>query len=81
MKFEELVKPFAGDRCVLCGGKPHCIGIFAPANSQLYGAAAGKTRFVRYCLCENCKCNPDTPAKVEKVIFSDLSSGEVHHAE
>ena len=81
MKIKDLVKPFPGDHCVLCGGEPDCIGIFAPANSEFYGAATGKSRFVRYCLCEKCKSKNDTPEKVEKVIFSDLSGGGVTHAE
>lgn len=81
MKIEDLVKPFAGDHCLLCGGKPFCIGFFVPENSQAYGAAAGKSRFVRYCLCEKCKEKSDTPQKVEKIIFSDLSGGGAHHAE
>jgi len=81
MKINDLVKPLPGDHCILCGGKPNCIGVFAPEDSQAYGAPAGKSRFVRYCLCENCKSKSDTPGKVEKVIFADLSGGAVHHAE
>jgi hypothetical protein len=81
MKIENMAKPFPGDHCLLCGGKPFCIGIFVPENSQKYGAAAGKSRFVRYCLCEKCKEKSDTPQKVEKIIFSDLSGGGVTHAE
>jgi len=81
MKIEDLIKPFPGDHCVLCGAEPHCIGIFAPENSQAYGAAAGKSRFVRYCLCEKCKSKNDTKEKVEKVIFADLNGGAVTHAE
>ena len=81
MKIEDLIKPSPGDHCVLCGGKPDCIGIFAPENSQACGAADGKSRFVRYCLCEKCKSKNDTPEKVEKVIFADLNGGAVTHAE
>lgn len=81
MKIEDMAKPFAGDHCLICGGKPFCIGIFAPTDSQVYGAPAGKKRFVRYCLCEKCKEKTDTPDKVEKVIFSDLNGWVVHHAE
>jgi hypothetical protein len=81
MKIEDLVKPFAGDHCLLCGREPNCIGIFAPENSQAYGAASGKSRLVRYCLCEKCQDKKDTKEKVEKVIFADLNGGAVHHAE
>jgi hypothetical protein len=81
MKIENLVNPFVGDHCLLCGGAPDVIGIFKPTDSQLYGAPAGKSRFIRYCLCEKCKCKSDTPQKVEKIIFSDLNGGAVHHAE
>lgn len=69
------------DHCLLCGGKPFCIGIFAPTDSQVYGAPAGKSRFVRYCLCEKCRSKNDTPDKVEKVLLSELNGGAVHHAE
>lgn len=80
MKIEEMAKTFPGDHCVICGGKPSCIGIFVPDDSQAYGALDGKLRFVRYCLCEKCKAKSETPQKVEKIIFSDLNGGAVHHA-
>ncbi len=75
----KLEKPFVGDQCLLCGNHPAVIGIFVPDDPRLYGAPAGKTRFVRYCLCEKCKSKPDTQEKVEKVIFADLNGGAVHH--
>ena len=81
MTLHDMTKPFPGDHCLLCGDKPFCIGVFTPTDSQLYGAPAGKKRFVRYCLCEKCKGKTDTPQKVEKIIFSDLNGGAVHHAE
>jgi len=77
MKIENLISPFVGDHCLLCGKHPTVIGIFVPNDSQLYGAPAGKSRYVRYCLCEKCKAQSDTRGKVEKVIFSDLHNGEV----
>jgi hypothetical protein len=79
MKIEDLVKPFAGDHCLLCGGKPFCIGIFVPENSQQWSASSGKSRFIRYCLCEKCKSKTDTPDKVEKVILSELAGGGATH--
>jgi hypothetical protein len=79
MKLENLIKTFSGDHCLLCGNHPAVIGIFVPDDSQRYGAPAGKSRFVRYCLCETCKSKSDTQEKVEKVIFADLNGGAVHH--
>jgi len=79
VRVENLINPFAGDNCLLCGGKPLFIGIFVPQNSQLWGASIGKARFVRYCLCEKCKDKSDTPEKVEKVILSGLAGGEATH--
>jgi hypothetical protein len=79
MKLENLIKPFAGDQCLLCGKHPAVIGIFVPDDPRLYGAPAGKSRYVRYCLCDKCKAQADTQEKVEKVIFSDLHGGGVTH--
>lgn len=72
-------QPRPGDHCLICGDKPKFIGVYIPGNSQLYGAPAGKTRFVRYCLCEKCQSKNETPENVEKVLFSDLTGGEVNH--
>jgi hypothetical protein len=69
----------SGDFCLLCGGGADVIGVFIPDDPQKWGAAPGKTRFVRYCLCEKCKCKNDTPEKVEKVILAELSGGGVTH--
>jgi hypothetical protein len=81
MKSEDLVKPFVGDHCLLCGGKPFCIGIFKPDNPMQYGAPAGKSRFIRYCLCEKCQSKTDTPDRVEKVLLSELNGGTVQNEE
>jgi len=81
MKIENLVKPFVGDHCLLCGGKPFCIGIFTPQDPQQWGAVGEKSRFVRYCLCEKCKEKSETPEKVEKVIRAELAGGGMTHAE
>jgi hypothetical protein len=77
MNLDNLTKPFAGDHCLLCGGKPHCVALFKPDNPMLYGAAAGKTRFIRYCLCEKCRTKPNTPERVEKAILAELTGAEV----
>jgi len=79
MKMENLIKTIAGDRCVLCGGRPFCIGIFAPTDPQRWGAAPGKKRFVRYVLCQKCKARQDAMERVEKVLFADLNGWAVHH--
>ncbi len=50
MTLHDLKKQNHIDHCLLCGGKPHCVALFKPDNPMLYGAAAGKTRFIRYCL-------------------------------
>ncbi len=78
MKIEELVKAIPGDRCVLCGKPPVLIGIFKPDKPESFGAPPGKIRLIRYCLCENCQRKPDTSAKVEKVLMSELLGGVVH---
>jgi hypothetical protein len=78
MNISDLKKPLANDFCLLCGGKPFFVGIFVPANPQVYGAAEGKTRLIRYCLCDTCKEKSDTPGKVEKVIFAELIGGGIH---
>ena len=77
MTLHDMTKPFNGDHCLLCGGKPNCVALFKPDNPMLYGAAAGKTRFIRYCLCEKCRQKNDTPEKVEKAILAELTGAEV----
>jgi hypothetical protein len=81
MKIEEMIKPFAGDHCLLCGSHPAVIGIYTPEDSQLWGALPGKSRFFRYCLCSSCQKKPNTPERVEKVIMAELVSGGVTCAE
>lgn len=78
MNIEDLINPFVGDQCVLCGGEPFCIGIFAPDDPQKYGAVVGKSRFIRYCLCKNCKKKSDVPERAEKTILSRLAGGVTH---
>ena len=67
-----LTQPIAGDYCILCGGTPAIIGLFKPDDPGAWGAAEGKTRFIRYCLCEECQNKKDTPENVEKIIKADL---------
>jgi len=75
MKLEELTKARPGDHCLVCGAPPAVIGIFTPDNPELYGAPAGKTRLIRYCLCEKCRTQPDTPARAEKIMLAELAGG------
>jgi hypothetical protein len=41
--------------CLLCGGRPHGAGIFAPYDSERWGARTGKQRLLAYSLCEDCE--------------------------
>lgn len=79
MNLCDIHKPITGDKCLLCGNAPSVISVFVPDNPQRWGAAPGKTRFVRYCLCEKCKGKKDTPIRVEKVILAELSGGGATH--
>lgn len=75
----QMTKVRPGDYCLLCGGDPAIIGVFVPNQSQLYGALAGKQRLIRYCLCEKCQKQPDTPDRAEKIMLAELAGG-AHHA-
>jgi hypothetical protein len=75
MNLRDIHKPIVGDHCILCGDVPSVIGVFVPDDPQKWGAAPGKKRFVRYCLCEKCKAKGDTPNLVEKVLLVELSGG------
>jgi len=78
MKLEDILQPYNGDRCLLCGRRPYCVAIFSPTNSQLWGASAGKSRLLRYCLCKKCKKKGDTPGRVEKVLWAEVMGGVTH---
>ena len=78
MKLEEMTQARPGDHCLVCGAHPAVIGIFTPNEPLLWGAPAGKTRLVRYCLCKKCKGRPQTPETVEKIIKSELAGGVTH---
>lgn len=80
MKLAEMTKALPGDHCLVCGDPPAIIGIFTPEDPVKWGAAIGKHRFFRYCLCEKCQAKPDTPERVEKIIRAELAGG-VSHAE
>jgi len=72
MMLNNLTQPIVGDYCILCGNAPAVIGLFKPDHPVAWGAAEGKTRFIRYCLCEKCRNKKDTPENVEKIIKADL---------
>lgn len=74
-KVKDLTKPRIGDHCTVCGGAPRLIGIFQPDDAQAWGAPVGKTRFIRYCLCEGCYNLPGIQGRVEKILEADLSFG------
>jgi len=66
------------DHCLICGGTPAVVAIFAPDDPGAWGAPGGKGRVFRYCLCSNCQGRPDTPEKVEKIIRAELAGGVIH---
>lgn len=78
MKLDEIKRPQPGDRCLICGAAPKIIGCFMPDNSAAWGAKNGKTRLIRYCLCESCQTKPDTTHRVEKIIRAELAGGVTH---
>ena len=78
MKLEEMTQARPGDHCLVCGAHPAVIGIFTPSDPVQWGAPQGKTRLVRYCLCQRCKQKPDTPDNVEKIIRAELVGGVTH---
>jgi hypothetical protein len=72
----ELMRhPRKGDHCLLCGGEPMVIGVFEPRNPVAFGGIKGKSRLIRYCLCERCHSDPEAPEKVEKVLEFELCGG------
>lgn len=79
MNLRDIHKPIVGDKCLLCGNAPSVIGVFMPDDPGAWGAPTGKTRFVRYCLCNNCQVKPNISTKVEKIIRAELSGGGVTH--
>lgn len=81
MKFETLSETLPTDRCLVCGGYPDVIGVFVPEEPVKWGAAPGKTRLVRYCLCNSCHERPETPERAEKIIRAELAGGGVTHAD
>jgi hypothetical protein len=81
MTVDEIKTPRPGDKCIVCSGPPEIIGVFAPDDPQKWGATIGKTRLIRYCLCQRCHARPDTPERVEKIIRQELAGGGVTNAE
>lgn len=79
MTFADLVKHLPGDRCLLCGNRSAHIGIFSPSDPQKYGAAPGKNRIIRYCLCDKCRGRKNTQEKVEMAIFAEITGAEVRY--
>lgn len=77
VKIEDLIEKNHGDKCLLCGGPPAVVGLFVPEAPEKWGAAHGKDRFFRYCLCQKCSETADARGRVEKVIRSEVAGGEV----
>ncbi len=78
MKLEEMTQARPGDRCLICGALPDVIGLFKPQKPETWGAAPGKTRFLRYCLCSKCHEKPDAPERAEKILRAELFGGVTH---
>jgi len=72
MQVQELIQPYLGDHCIICGAPPEVIGIFKPDEPENFGAPPGKTRFIRYCLCERCRQREDVNIQVEKIIRAEI---------
>ena len=72
MNVQDLKNPRPGDFCLLCGREPDTIGIFIPEAPEEFGGIKGKTRLIRYCLCDACQARPDSPQDVEKVIRAEM---------
>jgi hypothetical protein len=54
--------------CILCGDVASLVGVFVPHNSQQFGAAPGKQRFIQYPICEDCMRRGNTDAIEQKLI-------------
>jgi hypothetical protein len=76
MNLDEITKRLPGDLCLVCAAPADLTGIFTPEDQAAWGAPIGKSRFFRYCLCSKCQGRPNTPDKVEKILWSYLKSGE-----
>lgn len=82
--FEKLKKIWPKDYCLLCGEKPEYVCIFLPDDPQLFGAAEGKQRLIRYCICEKCKEEPGSAERADKVLLSEIQrkkrgENEIHN--
>jgi hypothetical protein len=76
MNLDEITKRLPDDRCLVCGGPAALAAIFMPEDPAKWGAPIGKSRFFRYCLCSKCQGQPNTPDRIEKILWSYLKSGE-----
>lgn len=73
----ELIKhPRDGDSCLICGGETAVIAVFVPDEPSIYGGVEDKTRLIRYCLCQRCCNDSETPGRVEKLLRYDLGGAK-----
>lgn len=79
MRMKTFSRKHAGETCLLCGGVPAVVVLFAPEAPEKWGGAAKRVRYFRYCLCRECSATGDTAERAEKIILSDLADGEVTH--
>jgi hypothetical protein len=62
-----------GKRCLLCGGLPVLVGLYAPADHAGVRAPKGKTRALAYLLCDPCSKLSDAQARVEALVNRDIA--------
>ncbi len=62
-------------QCLLCGNDASVVGVFVPDDPVAFGGDSGKSRLIRYGLCDQCFGGEDLPATVEKVILAELKGG------
>ncbi len=72
-----MQQPRTNDHCLICGSQPDMIGMFVPNDPEAWGAAPGKARLIRYCLCARCAADPTAPERVEKIIQHEMESCHV----
>ena len=61
-------------RCLLCGNPPSLICVFVPHEMLRFGAPPGKKRYILYSLCSDCSGDPESLARVEKIIENAINS-------
>lgn len=71
----DYIEALKNEKCLVCGGTPSVVGVFVPDDPSRFGAPEGKSRVVKYILCQRCADDPTTPDRVEKIILSEMAGG------